>query len=891
MAAFPRNNSQLLIPDAPEFDELEVRCTWSGEYEELANLRISLEVKCVPNTQLQLLNVRDHDIYLENAYAICLSQSDDHTDNQQEDETPQSPLFGFSPLVVEGDNDIGLNPVLEGYTDGVQISEASPIPKNNIEPLKHIGSSHHDTELHDEEPLSESPSSPFQSARLCPRVPESGPVTKSLKRSATDAELPDSDNEDEIDGVLREITPRNSCQTSPVKSTTAERHSERTIACSTSPRRSDVQRKVGMVVPNENSCPTIPTKTTSAGEMALERLLSSGKSTLEEKTPRKPTKIPKPTFYPESTPPRSSVPTPSIDETERLPEQVVYQSHVAAPDAAVARSITEVLQAPNTTVFTVTTGSKRLREQDLPPSPSRKLETVVKEPESCNNDPAPHYKPRSSEDSSHHNVHSGFGEPEPSDQPEVKLIDGLIILVNSERVHPATFKFTVTVSIYIPFPNEKGWSDLMIPGLPRTGNGKSGFFLFLMPSRHGLELRTTNVKRAKLVENCFIAQFVNSGNLVVPMRRCDRRYCGDVTDFTVDQEVIAHSVVKATINYQNGREKFELRFNVMFSVRLHNRCFWTDKCSILLYVDGGPEGSYHCDLSPRKGGLKKIHILANEYAETGVCCLHVTCPPRDLDRLCLTWVLSGTGREAAYWVPRLYSASSASRERTRDSLRHSLMETLSKSTYLFSDARARRVGVAIRSEFARNDDNGEQTFEDAKDHSEDSSSSWTVYTGQLSPVVRAVQLQLIYFAQDPRCFLKWFLIGLVCVSFLGTRAFTSVRPIHHRPQQDLSGAQVGLDVPKQAFQFSQFDPSGEPEYTRHDAAQGISTGNLDELKTFNRYRVVDAGSTQSETSVEASREHDELDRGVKIKGDANGKPPNSVRDTIDYWLGWMGPIE
>jgi hypothetical protein len=44
MATISNNRNQSFVPDSPEFDDLEVRCTWSGEYEELANLRITLEV-------------------------------------------------------------------------------------------------------------------------------------------------------------------------------------------------------------------------------------------------------------------------------------------------------------------------------------------------------------------------------------------------------------------------------------------------------------------------------------------------------------------------------------------------------------------------------------------------------------------------------------------------------------------------------------------------------------------------------------------------------------------------------------------------------------------------------------------------------------------------------
>ncbi|KAL3464086.1 hypothetical protein BJX64DRAFT_286774 [Aspergillus heterothallicus] len=868
MAGFLTKPSQLLVPDSPEFDELEVRCTWSGEYEEMANLRISLEVNCVPKTQLQLLNVRDHDIYLENAFAVCLSQRECQADSQQEDDTPQSPLFGFSSLAVEGDIDPGRHPVVESSAASVQVSEARPVPKTNAESLERFERSQKDAKPHDEEPLIENPASPVQRPRLSSRVPESRPTTRSRKRSATDAELPDSYNDAQCDGALKEIMPRNSAQTSPLMSTaTAEGAPRKTTAYPSSPRKSEAQIRSGLVTPNENACPRSPTNPSGAGGT----LMSPGMSKLEERSPGKLSKIPMSKSSHESTPPRSSTSTTFID-TAILQSQSPTRGYEVATSTLVDRSNTEPVQSPNKMAFTVKNDPESLREEDLSPSPSRKLETVFEEPDSCTGDPEPHYTPRSSGNPGHCRDHSAAEEQMLSDQPEVRLVDGFIILINSERVRTAIYKVTVTVSIYIPFPNEKGWSDLMIPGLPRTGNGKSGFFLFLMPSHHGLELRTTNVKRAKLVENCFIAQFVNSGNLVVPMRRCHREYCGDVTDFTVDQEVIAHSIVKPTTSHQDEWEKFELRFNVMFAVRLHNRCFWTDRCSILIYVDGGPEGSYHCDISPRRCGLKKIHILANEYARTGVCCIHITCSPGDLEKLCLTWVSSGTGREAAYWVPRLYSASSASRERTRDSLRHSLIETLSKSTYLFSDARDRRVELTRQSEIPRDDGHADIAFGNVKDHPEDSlddasSSSGEASTiGQiLSRMERAVQLQLLDFARDTRYFLKWAFVGLFCLIFLGTKAFRSAGPTHYCPGRASLEADVRLEAPEEPIQISPLDTPGNLEYSV-DEAKGISTAGLDVLKILNRYET----------------------GGVD---EANKYSQRSMRDRLDYWLGWTGPTE
>ncbi|KAL2835195.1 hypothetical protein BDW59DRAFT_137304 [Aspergillus cavernicola] len=50
MATYQINRSACFGPDSPGFDDLEIRCTWNGDYLDRANFRISLEVSeiCFP---------------------------------------------------------------------------------------------------------------------------------------------------------------------------------------------------------------------------------------------------------------------------------------------------------------------------------------------------------------------------------------------------------------------------------------------------------------------------------------------------------------------------------------------------------------------------------------------------------------------------------------------------------------------------------------------------------------------------------------------------------------------------------------------------------------------------------------------------------------------------
>lgn len=43
MDTYQRNRGYASVPE-PEYCDLEIRCTWSGEYDEFVNVKISLEV-------------------------------------------------------------------------------------------------------------------------------------------------------------------------------------------------------------------------------------------------------------------------------------------------------------------------------------------------------------------------------------------------------------------------------------------------------------------------------------------------------------------------------------------------------------------------------------------------------------------------------------------------------------------------------------------------------------------------------------------------------------------------------------------------------------------------------------------------------------------------------
>ncbi|KAI9367253.1 hypothetical protein BJX61DRAFT_334980 [Aspergillus egyptiacus] len=884
MATYLRNRSQPFILDSPDFDDLEIRCTWSGEYEEEANLRISLEVRCVPNTRLQLLNTRDANVFFNDAFSERSTQGLYHSDDQDEADTPQSPLFGFSPLVRDEDNGAGLIPDAENTSDVVGVSEDLPISEID-EPIGENDSIQHGRRTDDTEQALRESVSLGHSASPCVSFPKPENSPRPRKRSATDADLTDSGSEqgDKSRGILQEIPNCSPCRASPVRSTLpGERMTPRAIVCPISPSKPKLTRTPGLAISNENF-PTGANKS-SALDAAIAQSQRLQKFTgSNENHSLLPSLISKPV-------------SPQHSETFSSPDSV--ETVVGLQNMAGRTSCNNAALVDRTDLEII-----RRRWAHYEPANSQATIDASREPRiisdqtveslaSADNAASAH-APHALVESNGYQRRTDPEEPELSDQPEVKLVEGLVVLENSENVQPATFKVTITASIFLQGPNEKGWSDLIIPGLPRTGVGKSGFFLFLMPSRHGLEIRTTSAKRAKMVENCFIAEFANAGNLVIPLRRCDREFYGEVSDYTVDQEVVAHSAFKTVASdSRTGSPKFEIRYHAMCSIKLHNRCFWTDKCCITLYIDGGPEGVYRCDLTSQKGGLKKIHIMANEYAEIGVSSIQVTCAPADLEKLCVAWTMSGLGREAGYWLPRIYSTFSRSRERSRDSLRYSLLDVLDEHQDSPLEDQSSESGSESHADPLQSNDFIEPDPNGIKGRPIQKLAALGWKWPKLSHIERSVHLKVIYYTWNPNYFMKQVLVGVLCLAFLGFGYMVSARSsLHSYRQSPFSGSHTHLQLTERTDQIWSETP-GEPVHhgqggvEDQSSAEGLST-----TKILDKYRVPNEDEDSEPGTSESQGELEEQSMGAGPGVEESADSSTSFRDKIDYWLGWMGPLE
>ena len=233
-------------------------------------------------------------------------------------------------------------------------------------------------------------------------------------------------------------------------------------------------------------------------------------------------------------------------------------------------------------------------------------------------------------------------------EPKLDLVEQTLVVSNPLRADFATYKITMTAEVELQKGRMGDWSHLKVPGLPRMKNGENGWFLFQIPESVGMEFRTTSFGTHKFVEDCFLAELVQSGDLNIPLRLCPRSFYGTLGDFTVDQEIQSEHVT-----HKHSQQRMVV-YNAVCSLRLYKRCFFSERCSFYLWIDGGPEGDYHCDMNSTSG-TPAFYRLPSGDRPIGVSCIHIVCSPRDLGAFCVSWCVECRCNEGLEWLPRVFS--------------------------------------------------------------------------------------------------------------------------------------------------------------------------------------------------------------------------------------------
>ncbi|KAI9034795.1 uncharacterized protein KD926_005469 [Aspergillus affinis] len=626
-------------PMQPKFRNLEVFGSWDGEFEGPVRLKISLEVESAPDTELRLLDTKSSAIFLKTVSARLLS--DESNDS--------SSLFTFSTPdsgKLKGARRVSAERLPNSEEAFSVLQDGPPLPSRSL--MKDI------TTCRDTSPADISSAEKFSS--LCINVAEYDDLTKSpqlVKRSAADACFTDSGSD---------------------SAPTHKRHdssndTQKTLTLGSISTTAEENIKSAKLIGLEA---WLETATQQPGDRPLDEGIAStgdGEPYLEEKTPDGyETEADGATGSEEvcrqSTSVAGSSNAPLREESPTM--ERLYNS------SPVPRTHTPCDQEGSPSGLSASPGlglgitgdlNDDLNARPSSPYPSLLFST----PDPSNSKPETwenHYLIEETNRNDNEIEIQPLIEFSWSD-PKLTLSNGDLIMKFSTKTRQATYKIEVNLTVYVDDDYAKGWSTILLPGLPYLQAEETGSFLFRLPEDRGLEFRTADKRRCMEVENCFFAEFINTGYLAVSMRVCGRRFYGFLKHIVLDQEIISrHAVAKS-----GAENDGSINYYAMCSLRSNRRYICSEKCGFSFYVDGGPDGFFICKLEHQKTRLQMIEIPRGDSASVGISRVQVICSPKDLGVFCLAWSIPSTDRHADHWLPHIYSASPGRLEEDRDGLR------------------------------------------------------------------------------------------------------------------------------------------------------------------------------------------------------------------------------
>ncbi|OGM42700.1 hypothetical protein ABOM_008980 [Aspergillus bombycis] len=638
------------LQDSPHVHNLEIRGTWDGEVNGRAELRISLEVQGTPNAQTQILDTTSPTILLCKASIQFLSE--EWGQNSQPSEGPtQSPLFEFfEPIDSNGEEArmdfmsfSAISDAINGHSFAKTYSETSSTTR--------VLYPDHEVDGSTERSLLPGEHSPG----LRPNFAKHDDQTRMLnlgKRSATDACLADVDSHLEDAQPDRKI-PYNGAIHNPDMRGYRSDVLEKTAH----PERDDTMGEIS----SQRSC-------SSQGNYSKPVLLSEVAVGVKEASKKAS---------------NTELCLASAHDGERLETTSATKNLCKIKDMNIDGHDTVLTNfvsfhigresASSSPPMPPISGTESVGEletnlSDNPTTrPAPPLDTEQEagsDSNNCERNPYGYYEHNLSD--THEPVHRVSSENE----PDFNMIDDILFVQHPENVRAGIYKVVVTFSIALLGDTPNDWYDLVIPGLPKLAMGESGFILFLIPHKYGVEFRTTYLRRFRMVEDCLFAEFMNKRDLVIPMRSFDQRNYGILKDFVVNQEIEARPSLSPISEYnKHTQPHLSVRYHAICSLRLHKRCFWAEKCCFFLDLDGGPEGFFQCRLQPPDTSLQVVYIPNSSPYSIGVSHLQIICSPRDLEMFCISWLVN-MPFPARNWLPRIYPGSTTNaNERDRSQLR------------------------------------------------------------------------------------------------------------------------------------------------------------------------------------------------------------------------------
>lgn len=96
-----------------------------------------------------------------------------------------------------------------------------------------------------------------------------------------------------------------------------------------------------------------------------------------------------------------------------------------------------------------------------------------------------------------------------------------------------------------------------------------------------------------------------------------------------------------------------VEYTAICSLDLIQRDFWAEQCGFYIYIHGGPDGEFACHLETPKTSFQTIQLDSSSASESGITQLQVICTPANLEMFAVTWEIRMPRGEAWNWMPRI----------------------------------------------------------------------------------------------------------------------------------------------------------------------------------------------------------------------------------------------
>ncbi|EAU35787.1 predicted protein [Aspergillus terreus NIH2624] len=468
-------------------------------------------------------------------------------------------------------------------------------------------------------------------------------------------------------------------------------------------------------------------------------------------------------------------------------------------------------------------------------------------------------------------------------EPIVQSARGLLYLECPEDVLQAAYKIVILANISMFDEDQRigrplhppGWYTLIVPGLPKLKDDQNGYFLFLISPGQVIEFSTASLNRYNMVENCFFAEFANPESFEVTMCVHAQECYGPLKDFTVDQDIRATLMPTRRSDEQISR--LRVRYHAVCSLRFSNIYVAAERCRFFLKVEGGPESFSQCTLEAIDEGLQVIELSADMSRTTeSVSRIQIICSSREFDEFCLMWEVAIPKEQQAYWLPSIYpDLSSVCLERSK--LRHAFTRLDSDSVVEPSSEQE----VDVESSGSR------ETYNEG--YAEDPISADKGLSQRFAEVMRMMEeLEFQETERRPLRVDRVVFLLIVGFSLILSSLFSPV--VITGPGVQLNDMGVG-NYTGEGLVAHGHESGSDGNVTLSPVCVCPHYGSLHMLRENERTEN-DADPIQ-DSMEDAQPMLDEPDEGTKNgdterTGDMHAAPL-SLRDRIDYFLGWKGP--